>query len=292
VFLDYDDAKDFCESLALDSKLAQFKSEAELMSVVNEYQANGNDWKLEPEWAAVNYDEKSESLNLIYRGMGVIQSIRSEHGHGNQMVYEDGTEFLSYGADNLIASRYDKTSTKYVVIFTNGKFYGGSETYYKNAICEVPIGSTSQHKTDFHVCKQLNHKLDFFRCICDSGYVGNTCATAIDNCANFPCKHGGACENNPVTQSVTCTCQTGWTGEFCDADVDECASNPCGLYGDCIQIAVSLVARGYDSFYCACHQGWEGEFCQESVNECLNQPCAGKGYCTSGLNSYEKLVNC
>jgi len=280
VFLHYDDAKDFCESLALDSKLAQFKSEAELMSVVNEYQANGMDWKLEPEWVVVRYARISNAMQLYYRGMGVIQSIRSEHGHGNKMMYEDGSEFLSYSAADEIASRYDKISTKNVVIFNDGKLKGGSEGYYKNAICEVPIGSTSQHKTDFHVCKQLNQKLNFFRCICDSGYDGATCATAIDNCANFPCKHGGACENNPVTQSVTCTCSSGWTGEFCDADVDECASNPCGLYGDCSQ------SEGYGSFNCACHQGWEGQVCQESVNECLNQPCAGKGYCTSGLNSY------
>jgi len=279
VFLDYTDAKNFCESLALDSKMAQFKSDPELMSVVNEYVAHGAEWKLEPEWIAVDDPGRSEALNRFYGGIGVIQSIRDEHGHADKMVYEDRTEILLYSAVDDLSDDYVRSSTRNVVIWSDGSISGCSTAWYKNAICEVPIGSTFLQKADFHVCKQLNKKLNFYRCICDSGYNGALCTTDIDECASVPCKNEAVCTNNADSELVTCACQPGWTGEFCDVDINECASGPCGLVGVCSQ-------SGVGSFQCSCSSGWTGAVCGENVDECQSEPCGGNGFCESGVDSY------
>ncbi len=126
----------------------------------------------------------------------------------------------------------------------------------------------------------------------------------INECASFPCAHGGTC--NDFVNAYTCDCASGWTGPHCSegtprrfylrakslvcpkvdcflldplapfraklrvhlhADINECASNPC-TNGDCNnQLA---------QFVCSCDAGWTGSQCElgwyqlKSLNEGLH----------------------
>jgi hypothetical protein len=53
-----------------------------------------------------------------------------------------------------------------------------------------------------------------YHCQCDGGFSGDNCETNDDDCASFPCMHGGSCLDGADT--FMCVCAVGHTGEMCE----------------------------------------------------------------------------
>jgi hypothetical protein len=49
-----------------------------------------------------------------------------------------------------------------------------------------------------------------YHCQCDGGFSGDNCETNDDDCASFPCMHGGSCLDGADT--FMCVCAVGHTG--------------------------------------------------------------------------------
>ena len=49
-----------------------------------------------------------------------------------------------------------------------------------------------------------------YSCRCDGGFSGHNCGTNIDDCASFPCQHGGTCVDGADT--YICVCTSGFQG--------------------------------------------------------------------------------
>lgn len=52
-------------------------------------------------------------------------------------------------------------------------------------------------------------------------------------CDSSPCKNGGSCVRQGITQNYVCNCVPGYTGNLCETDINECADRPCSLLFDC-----------------------------------------------------------
>jgi hypothetical protein len=106
--------------------------------------------------------------------------------------------------------------------------------------------------------------IDDYQCDCgDSGYTGERCETAIQNCAQTPCLNDGACTN--AGNSRTCNCTgTGYQGSSCEVDINECDEDPCDPLTDC--------RNNNGGFTCtACPSGYTGNGLDgcTNVDECL-----------------------
>lgn len=55
-------------------------------------------------------------------------------------------------------------------------------------------------------------------------YEGPTCETKIYDCARSPCAHGGACTDGLRSRSCMCGAESGFVGLSCETNVNECAS--------------------------------------------------------------------
>ena len=52
-----------------------------------------------------------------------------------------------------------------------------------------------------------------FTCVCDSGYTGEYCEAAINNCEGVSCGEHGHCVDE--MNSFVCVCAVGYTGRYC-----------------------------------------------------------------------------
>merc|ERR1711907_698439 len=134
----------------------------------------------------------------------------------------------------------------------------------------------------FRPCSNTNTKTcknewNSYKCICRSGWTGQTCEEDINECneSDF-CQNGGVCTN--FDGGFSCECADGWTGDNCD--VDECLENPCQNGGACTNTE--------GSFICDCETGWTGATCGEDINECaVLKPCKFGAICqTPEFNSF------
>ncbi|CAH1245436.1 SCUBE1 [Branchiostoma lanceolatum] len=110
-------------------------------------------------------------------------------------------------------------------------------------------------------------------CICDPGYTGSSCNTAI-------CSSG--CLHGTCTAPEQCSCYTGYAGTSCDTDIDECLTNNAGCQHTCVNTA--------GSYYCTCRIGYllsQGHNC-EDINECL----IGNGGCQHNCINTEGSYSC
>nr|XP_057928912.1 sushi, nidogen and EGF-like domain-containing protein 1 isoform X3 [Doryrhamphus excisus] len=118
-----------------------------------------------------------------------------------------------------------------------------------------------------------------FTCSCLSGFTGRRCHINVNECASFPCKNGGTCEDQ--INSFTCRCPPGYTGTVCETDVDECRDGPCLNDGLCVQ--------GSGNFTCVCKPGYTGVLCETAVNKCESQPCLNGGECVNHAMNFTCL---
>jgi hypothetical protein len=89
-------------------------------------------------------------------------------------------------------------------------------------------------------------------CLCESGYRGDYCEVAFDNCDPDPCLNGGICFDGDDTSY--CDCPEGYEGATCERPHDECLERPCLNGGIC-------VASGNERT-CSCPPGFAGEDCE------------------------------
>merc|ERR1712046_46537 len=141
------------------------------------------------------------------------------------------------------------------------------------------------NRCSFRPCSQYNTKTcknewNSFKCICKTGWTGETCEEDIDECSeNGFCQNNGICTNNDG--GFNCECTKGWTGDNCEVDVDECLEDPCQNGGSCTNTD--------GDFICDCASGWTGNTCEEDINECeVSNPCTQENqYCINEVGSYK-----
>ncbi|XP_055528454.1 cubilin homolog [Wyeomyia smithii] len=127
---------------------------------------------------------------------------------------------------------------------------------------------------------------DSFVCQCPKNWEGPTCATDVNECADFAgtdlgCQNGATCKNTPGGYS--CICAGGWQGIHCNSRTKDCMSSGselCG-HGTCVQ------TKEEPGYKCICEQGWRTNgvmpACTVDVDECLES----KPHC-----SKDPEVNC
>ncbi|XP_061186321.1 uncharacterized protein LOC133194369 [Saccostrea echinata] len=115
-----------------------------------------------------------------------------------------------------------------------------------------------------------------YRCICSPGYTGHVCETDINECASGPCQNLGTCHDH--VNSFTCTCRSGFTGVMCQTDIDECQSDPCQHNGSCTDQV--------NMFKCSCIPGFTYPICQTDIDECTSFPCQNNGSCIDEINQF------
>eukprot|EP00057_Strongylocentrotus_purpuratus_P009539 XP_011664013.1 PREDICTED: fibropellin-1-like [Strongylocentrotus purpuratus] len=114
---------------------------------------------------------------------------------------------------------------------------------------------------------ECEDKVNAFRCVCQSGWTGTTCAEDVDECSSNQCLNGAECNN--LLNAFSCDCPPGWEGHTCEIDIDECYSGPCLNEGTCV--------NRLNSFTCNCTEGWFGTYCQSGY--CALNPCLNGGTC-------------
>ncbi|KFD61776.1 hypothetical protein M514_04334, partial [Trichuris suis] len=108
-------------------------------------------------------------------------------------------------------------------------------------------------------------------CVCDAGYTGVLCDTAINNCASNPCRNGARCQS--VKRVFVCHCKPGWTGNLCDKRREDCKEGTCLHGGTCV--------RSGGASYCKCPEGYGGTACEYPVRWCDEDTCHGRGDCAN-----------
>ncbi|XP_033104655.1 sushi, von Willebrand factor type A, EGF and pentraxin domain-containing protein 1-like [Anneissia japonica] len=135
----------------------------------------------------------------------------------------------------------------------------------QGAVTEI---SPSQFCSDLDQCQRktcLNggrcvDEVDDAYCACVSGYQGDRCEIASQNCNPNPCNHGTCADDG---SSYVCACLPGFVGNVCEINIDDCESAPCQHGGRCID--------GVKSFLCECVPQYRGTYCEIEV-ECVLLP--------------------
>ncbi|XP_029916909.1 protein crumbs homolog 1 [Myripristis murdjan] len=118
-----------------------------------------------------------------------------------------------------------------------------------------------------------------FMCRCLPGFTGENCSVNVDECASYPCQHGGSCED--LVNSYQCVCPDGFTGVHCEVDINECESDPCQNGATCQDAA--------NSYRCHCPEPqsgedpWGGHNCDVRLVGCQQHQCQHRATCVPVL---------
>ncbi len=116
-----------------------------------------------------------------------------------------------------------------------------------------------------------------FRCVCPTGYSGETCEENNNDCSLRPCLNGGTCVDR--VNDFECKCVPGFVGPLCQENVDDCLNRPCANGGTCHDQV--------NDFQCDCAPGFASKDCRVNINECEAHPCLNGGTCYDQVNDYE-----
>lgn len=66
-------------------------------------------------------------------------------------------------------------------------------------------------------------------------YIFGWIQDEVDECARFPCQHGGTCTDK--VNDYLCNCTDGWTGKNCESPIDFCRTTDRKCQsGDCFNL--------------------------------------------------------
>lgn len=140
---------------------------------------------------------------------------------------------------------------------------------YTGATCQTALSACASHP-----CQSGGtclERITSYACICPDGYNGTNCQNAINYCTSNPCRNGALCMPISPTQ-IQCICQPGSTGTFCEIEIDVCSSYPCQNRGVCTRL-------NYNYYSCACYPGYTGTNCQIMFDTCSSSPCQNGASC-------------
>ncbi|XP_039262601.2 slit homolog 1 protein-like isoform X2 [Styela clava] len=122
------------------------------------------------------------------------------------------------------------------------------------------------------------HPVEYYQCICPSGFKGKHCEMPVNACNLHPCRNGATCTGRDEI-SYTCTCPPGFSGYDCEINIDDCKMRPCRPdNATCID--------GINTYTCKCPPGWSGDFCHIEIEDpCSENPCMNEGQCFPSLAS-------
>ncbi|GFO37254.1 pikachurin [Plakobranchus ocellatus] len=120
------------------------------------------------------------------------------------------------------------------------------------------------------------------RCVCQKGFKGDKCQTAILPCHNFKCYHFGTCIMKG--KKPKCRCVSGFFGKRCEK-ATKCTYVECQNGGTC------KVGPKYAK--CHCRGGFKGKFCQKRkkfYSKCAKVRCRNGGVCMVKKN--KRMCTC
>ncbi|TMW41599.1 hypothetical protein DOY81_013321, partial [Sarcophaga bullata] len=104
---------------------------------------------------------------------------------------------------------------------------------FTESLCEIKVPNACDSSPCHHGGTCNLKSLDEYTCACVNGYTGKHCETK-NICATSPCRNGGTCTSVAGGTSYKCICPTGFKGNTCIDDVEECNNNPCKHGGTCL----------------------------------------------------------
>jgi hypothetical protein len=132
--------------------------------------------------------------------------------------------------------------------------------------------SSNANKSEIVDIIKLNYS-ELIEILSSNAYGLNGC---LMNCSNK-----GDCYR--IDNFYKCICNDYFTGESCDTDTRACSSNPCLNNGICVDIQNKSKSLTNWEYKCNCTIGiFGGENCQNEINLCLiNKECNKNGYCVN-----------
>ena len=252
----------------------------------------------------VNF-EGDDAIGLSYAGVGVVDAV--------------GMEGPDPGTSWAVGSASQFTTAQHTLLRRPGVVSGsinwgvGAATEW-DGIVQPPRSADNLFDTLGAHSAELNcdrYDFDQYVCLCPDGWMGENCATDVDECTSDPCQNGATCSDSSGNVAVPvdryrCSCAPGYangqcayafisnytdlctvpTGGFCDIDVDECASNPCINGSPCTDSTTTDSTSATNAYFCSCRPGYANGLCNYTVVEQYADQCAVAtgGYCDVDVN--------
>lgn len=100
-----------------------------------------------------------------------------------------------------------------------------------NGTCYCPAGVSGDDCSEVTLnCNNGYYDSTTGKCVCNTGYTGTYCDTAVDLCAGITCSGHGTCANG------VCTCNTDYYGDDCSV---QCTENQVYADGECTCTTIS-----------------------------------------------------
>ncbi|KAL3084174.1 hypothetical protein niasHT_039300 [Heterodera trifolii] len=162
--------------------------------------------------------------------------------------------------------------------------------------CEKDLEFCARHTPCQNGATCLNSPEGSYTCECPPGFGGRNCEKRLISCGERPCRNGGLCVSQLMSNSVVgfrCDCPRGFFGKFCQVRVRSgCVDLPCQNGGSCADSSpppssspISFRHRRIPPFLCLCANGWTGQICDQPLENCRVNSCQNGASCLVDPNS-------